>query len=92
MTKNRNFATSSVVSLIIREEHGIHCMPCSSRLVREMLSEIHTLQKFDFLKPIIHSQTISCSVSTDLKFLVNGLLCPPKMTFLQTTLSSLVAS
>ena len=30
-------------------------MPCSSQIVREMLPEIHTMEKCDFLKPIINS-------------------------------------
>ena len=33
-----------VISLINREEHGIQSMPCSSRIVGEMLPEIHTLK------------------------------------------------
>ena len=33
-------------------------MPCSSRNIIEMPPEIHTTQKFDFVKPIIHSQII----------------------------------
>ena len=33
-----------VISLIIREEHGIQCMPCSSQIISEMLCEIHTVQ------------------------------------------------
>ena len=43
-------------------EHGIQCMPCSCRIISETLSEIHTLQKFDFLKLIIYSQIVSFSV------------------------------
>ena len=46
------------ISLIIREEHGIQCMPLSSQIISEMLSEIHTIEKFDFLKSIIPSQII----------------------------------
>ena len=37
-------------------------MPCSSRNISEMLSEIQTMEKFDFLKSIIHSQIIQFSV------------------------------
>ena len=44
---------------MIREKHGIRCMPCSSRITSDVLSEIHTVQNFDFLKPIIHSQIIN---------------------------------
>ena len=47
-----------VISLIIQEEHGIQCMPCSSQIINEMLPEIHTVEKFDFLKAMIHSQII----------------------------------
>ena len=31
-----NCKISGSISLIIREEHGIHCMPCSSRIINEM--------------------------------------------------------
>ena len=45
-----------VISLKIGEEHGIQCMPCPSKIISEMLPEIHTMEKCYFLKPIIHSQ------------------------------------
>ena len=41
---------------MIREEHDIQCMLCSSQIISEMLPEIHTVEKCYFLKPIIHSQ------------------------------------
>ena len=47
-----------VLSLVIRVEHGIHCRPCSNRIISEMLPDIHTMEKFDFLKSMIHSQII----------------------------------
>ena len=31
-------------------------MPCSSRTINEMLPEINTVEKCDFLKPITHSK------------------------------------
>ena len=37
-------------------------MPCSSRIISEMLPEIHTMKKFDFLKPINNSQITLFSV------------------------------
>ena len=37
--------------LIIRDQHGIQCMPCFSQIISEMLPEIHAMEKFDFLKP-----------------------------------------
>ena len=37
------------------EDHGIQCMPCFSQIVSEMLPEIHTMEKFDFLKSMSHS-------------------------------------
>ena len=37
---------------MIQEEQGI------SRIISEMLIEIKTVEKFDFLKPIIHSRVI----------------------------------
>ena len=39
---------------MIRREHGINCMPCPSQIIREMLTEIQTMEKFDFLKTMIH--------------------------------------
>ena len=47
---------------MIRGQHGIQCMPCSSRITSEMLPEIHTMEKFDFHKSVIHSQVIKFSV------------------------------
>ena len=52
------YGDRSVSSLMIREEYGIQCMPCSSGIISEMQAEIHTMEKFDFLKSIIHSQII----------------------------------
>ena len=34
----------------MQEEYGLQCMPCSSRIISEMLPDIHTMEKFDFLK------------------------------------------
>ena len=50
------------MSLIIQEELGIQYMPCLSQLISKMLPEIHTLEKCDFLKLIVHSQIIYLSV------------------------------
>ena len=47
-----------VISLMIRKEHGIQCMSCSSRIINERLPEIHTMVKCEFLRSIIHSQVI----------------------------------
>ena len=44
-----------LISLIIREEHG---MPCSSQIISEILSEIHIMKECYFLKPIIQFQII----------------------------------
>ena len=38
-----------VISLIIQEAHGILCMPCFPRIISELLPEIRTLEKCDFL-------------------------------------------
>ena len=46
----------------IREEHGIQCMPCSSQIMSEILLEIRTMEKFGFIKSIIHSQIIKLFV------------------------------
>ena len=37
-------------------------MPCFSRIISEMLPEIHTVAKVDLLESIIHSQVIIFSV------------------------------
>ena len=37
-------------------------MLCSSRIISEMQPDIHTMEKFAFLKSIIHSQIIKLSV------------------------------
>ena len=39
-------------------EHCIQCMPYSSRIISELLPEIHTMEKCDFLKSVIHSEII----------------------------------
>ena len=36
--------------------HLAYCMPCSSKIISEILPEIHTLEKCDFLKPIMYSE------------------------------------
>ena len=46
----------TLVSLMIRGKHGIQCMPCFSRIISEMLSEIHTTDKCEFLKTVIYSK------------------------------------
>ena len=50
---------------MIRGEQGIQCMPCSSRIISEMLPEIHTMEKCDFLKSITHSFIIKFSVLSE---------------------------
>ena len=35
-----------------------HTVPCSPRIISEMILESHAMEKCDFLKPIIHSQII----------------------------------
>ena len=37
-------------------------MTCSSRIMIEILPESHSVEKFDFLKSISHSQIIQLSV------------------------------
>ena len=51
-----------VISLIIRKKHGIQCMLCSFQIIIEMLPEIHTMEKCDFLKSVIHSQIILSTI------------------------------
>ena len=43
---------------MFREEHGLQSMPCSTRIISEILPEIRKMEKCDFLDPIIHSQII----------------------------------
>ena len=45
---------SVVILLMLRGQHGIQCMPCSSRITSKMLPEIHTMEKCDFLKYVIN--------------------------------------
>ena len=58
LTHDSRGAWHTVYSLIIREEHGIQCMPLSSQIISEMLLEIHIMEKVNFLKSIIPSQII----------------------------------
>ena len=44
---------------MIRGQNGIQWMPFSTKIISEMLPEIHTTEKCDFLKSIICSQIIS---------------------------------
>ena len=59
---------------MIREEHGIQRIPCSFRIISEMLPEIHTLEKCDFLISIIHCQiilfSVTCIMRTIIEFFV----------------------
>ena len=50
---------------MISGEYGIQSMPCSSQTISEILPEIHTIEKFDFLKSIVRSQVIKFSVERD---------------------------
>ena len=50
--------------IMIPGEHGIQCVPCFSGIICEMLSEIHTMEKCDFLRSLIHSQIIKFSVES----------------------------
>ena len=42
----------------------IQCMPCFSQIISEMLSEIHTVEKCDFLLPVIRSQIFNSLLLT----------------------------
>ena len=51
-----------------KPEHGSvcqagawQCMPCCLRITNEMFPETYTMDKVDFLKPVIHSQIIEFS-------------------------------
>ena len=54
------------ISHIIRKEHGIQYMSCYSHIISEIPPEIHTMEKFDFLKSIIHSRIIQVSANNGL--------------------------
>ena len=47
-------------------------MICSSRIISKMQPEIHTMEKFDFLKSIVHSQIIFNSQLFMNRFLQTG--------------------
>ena len=47
---------------MIQGEHGIQCMPYFSRIISEMLPETHTMEKYDFLRSISHSEIIKFSI------------------------------
>ena len=49
-------------TVMIRGEHGIHCMPCSFRIIIEVLPEIDTKGKCDYLESMVHSQIQSTLV------------------------------
>ena len=54
------------ISHLIRKEHGIRCMSRYSHIISGMPPEIHIMEKFDFLKSIIHSLIIQVSVNNGL--------------------------
>ena len=56
--------SSGLILTWIQEEHDIQCMPCSSRIISEMLPEMHITEKCDFPKPIVHSPIIYFSVTS----------------------------
>ena len=47
---------------MIRGGASIQCIPCSSLIISEMLPEIHSFGKFDFIKTMTQSQIIKFSV------------------------------
>ena len=48
------------------QEHGIHAM-LRSNDISEMIPEIYTVERCDFLKPILRSQMIKCFVIQEQK-------------------------
>ena len=44
----------------ISREHGIQCMPCSTRILSEILPENHTMEKLDFLKTYFFCSHLQC--------------------------------
>ena len=63
-TKHNGYSLVAIVidlcrhHFMIRGKHGIKVMPCSRRIIIDMLPEIHTMEKCDFLTFMIHSQII----------------------------------
>ena len=47
---------------MIQGEHGIQCMPCSSRIISEMLPEIHTVEKCYFFMAVMEMKIVSSFV------------------------------
>ena len=47
---------SGALPIALRGPAIIRCMSCSSRIISEMLPEIHTMEKCYFLISIVHSQ------------------------------------
>ena len=73
--------TSSTVAMVTDFEFiGIYsekCVSCSAQIIREMLPEIHTLEKCDFLKPInVHSQIFLCPCDDSQGALRFAPVCP----------------
>ena len=52
-------AWHTVYVMLLSNREMLPCMPCSYRIVSEMLPEIYRLEKFDFLKSITHSPIIN---------------------------------
>ena len=51
---NSFYSTVAMVSSHLQFERSMaYRLPCSSQIINEMLHEIHTMQKSDFLKLII---------------------------------------
>ena len=44
-------------------------MPCSYQIISEILPEIHTMEKVDFLKPISHSQIMLYSAICYIRYI-----------------------
>ena len=65
MFEKSEVSVERIIVCIVSEnlaEHDIHCVygVCHAplKLICEMLPEIHTMEKFDFIKSIIHSPII----------------------------------
>ena len=64
MNKVFNKYTKDLKLLIEYEKEHVYAMLLLNYRIREMLLEVHSIEKSDFLKPIIHSQIILfCLVS-----------------------------
>ena len=60
---------------MIRGEHGIQFMPCSSKIISEVLPKINTMEKCDFVKSLILFQNFNSPFDMMLCFKIPRAYC-----------------